>query len=130
MVTPAELQGLEANARHWDPLASPEAAGLRVVAEEGVPALGLRPEGVPPDRIFIGAVEPGGWAVRAGVAPGDELIEVNGRRVVDMSEAEFRATRSKRPLTLVLQRPSSAPCPLVVKRPVPCQWAITAVNKL
>jgi regulator of sigma E protease len=42
------------------------------------------------DRAFVGAVEPGSPAARAGVQPGDELVSLAGARVDNWESAQYK----------------------------------------
>ena len=59
----------------------------------------------PPTGFVIDSVTPGSRAERAGIQPGDRLLEVNGRRV-----------RSERELNRIVAASGEEPLPLIVER--------------
>lgn len=74
---------------------------FQVVVEEGIGILGMRPSGLPPDPVIIGHVDEGGWAKLNGVSVGDELVQVNGVGVTEISIVMLdNFLRKMRPLLL------------------------------
>jgi len=74
---------------------------FQVVVEEGIGTLGMRPSCLPPDPVIIGHVDDGGWAKLNGVSVGDELVQVNGVNVTEISVVMLdNFLRKMRPLLL------------------------------
>lgn len=79
--------------------------------------LGICPVGSPPDAVTVGKVKPGSWADAAGLRPDDEIVNVNGRPLLEfdwpalahdaLPRADFERVLRERPLTMVFARPVS-----------------------
>lgn len=83
-----------------------DVARLPAAALEGdvLPALGLRlmPPALP---AVIGAVQPDSPAARAGIAPGDRILAIDGEAIADWrAAANMIRTAGARPLALELER--------------------------
>lgn len=129
-VVPAEVQGLKANQEHWLQYGGIQELRFEVTAEQNVGALGFRPCGVPPQRIFIEAVEAESWAFEVGIAAGDELMALNGHFVSDMAESDLTRVRRERPLRLTLRREERLSEPVIIPNPTPSQWAVNSINEM
>jgi len=133
-IVPAELQGLRVNQESWMQYCTPQDLSFEVIADHGVGALGFKPSGMPPARVFVEAVDADSWSGQVGIDIGDELIAVNGTLVSEMSAVELRSMRTERPLTLSLRREEPAgeafSDPMVVAGPMPSNWAVNSVNEL
>ncbi len=65
-------------------------------------ALSVPHQGVAPD---VGAVMPGGPAERAGIVPGDRLVEIGGQKVTDFDEVrKLLENRAGVPVAVTVQR--------------------------
>eukprot|EP00928_Gymnodinium_smaydae_P001272 TRINITY_DN10484_c0_g1_i1.p1 TRINITY_DN10484_c0_g1~~TRINITY_DN10484_c0_g1_i1.p1 ORF type:complete len:1273 (+),score=275.69 TRINITY_DN10484_c0_g1_i1:174-3821(+) len=86
------------------------AGGQRLLlrAGPGESALGFECSNAPPDPVLVMDVVPSSWAARAGLAPGDELVMVDGEPVRDMQASAFTAAMRSRPLVLLFLRPPAA----------------------
>jgi len=74
---------------------------FQVVVEEGIGTLGMKPSCLPPDPVIISHVEENGWAQMNGVSVGDELVQVNGVKVTEISVVMLdNFLRKMRPLLL------------------------------
>jgi len=67
-----------------------------------------------PKALVIEDVLPASWASAQGLAPGDEVLEVNGSSVRSMCTADVGRLEAERPLRLVLK---DRPLSLMPKRP-------------
>jgi len=129
-VTPAEIQGLEANRKHWAQSTMAEATTFELTAGTNVASLGFRPAGLPPERVIIQVIEDGSWAAVNGILAGDELVTVKDKPVFEMLQSELIALKHERPLKLSFRREEVMVEPVVVLHPVPSQWAVNAVNSM
>jgi regulator of sigma E protease len=67
--------------------------------------IGLQVEGWRFDRPIVGAVDPGSPAEKAGVAPGDEIVSIDGAAVPTWEEAQYHILlRPEKPLSLRVRR--------------------------
>lgn len=73
-------------------------------ALDGDGPLGLRPSGWPPAVVFIDEIIPGSLADRSGLLLDDEVLQVGGRDVADLDQAEFLKALKARPLRLSVRR--------------------------
>jgi len=82
-------------------LASTSELCFQVVVEEGIGTLGMKPSCLPPDPVIISHVDENGWAQSNGVSVGDELVQVNGVKVTEISVVMLdNFLRKMRPLLL------------------------------
>lgn len=56
----------------------------------------------PPGALIVSAVEPGSAAERAGIRPGDRLLQINGRTILDILDYQFHSAESH--LRIALER--------------------------
>eukprot|EP00927_Polykrikos_kofoidii_P041238 TRINITY_DN35166_c0_g1_i3.p1 TRINITY_DN35166_c0_g1~~TRINITY_DN35166_c0_g1_i3.p1 ORF type:complete len:695 (+),score=87.43 TRINITY_DN35166_c0_g1_i3:292-2376(+) len=75
---------------------------LTVGEQEG--RLGWRCSAGPPHPVLVEGIETRGWAARFGLRHGDELIEIDRRRVETMSTEEFANAMRMRPQALTFAR--------------------------
>jgi len=74
---------------------------FQVVVEEGISTLGMKPSCLPPDPVIISHVDENSWAQLNGVSVGDELVQVNGVKVTEISVVMLdNFLRKMRPLLL------------------------------
>lgn len=69
-----------------------------VETEEPIVKLGIGFRALPPAPLLITKVEEDSWADEAGIMPNDELLEVNGVSVLDITPKNFDSVIMKRPL--------------------------------
>jgi len=99
-VTPSPSPGT----KYGSPLRSPEVSEkLRAAVQKGAARLGVTTSGFPPERILVANVEPGSRADRTGVAPGDELMAVNGHSIVDLAVHGGIEMETGKPLQLTFK---------------------------
>ncbi|CAE8642109.1 unnamed protein product [Polarella glacialis] len=80
-----------------------EVARFTVISVENGIQFGLKLSSIPMNRVAVSQVDPGGWADRLGVKPGDELLAVAAQRVSKISMGELEkvvAGKGPRPLAL------------------------------
>ena len=85
-------------------------------AGQDVQDLGIYPSAFPPDPMLVARVAAGSWAAEQGILAGDELLEIGGRPVQELTAKEAKRAMRERPLLLVVQRadqlePSSSSAP-------------------
>eukprot|EP00429_Kryptoperidinium_foliaceum_P055979 CAMPEP_0176086528 /NCGR_PEP_ID=MMETSP0120_2-20121206/43313_1 /TAXON_ID=160619 /ORGANISM="Kryptoperidinium foliaceum, Strain CCMP 1326" /LENGTH=228 /DNA_ID=CAMNT_0017420359 /DNA_START=66 /DNA_END=749 /DNA_ORIENTATION=- len=81
------------------PISSPRE--YAVVVDLGDVHLGIRFEGLPPERVVVAAVEPLSWGCLHGVRLGDELVCMDGRSTKNVDAQGFQLLlRRIRPLRL------------------------------
>ena len=96
-----------------------ETTAFECRAGPDVQDLGIYPAAFPPEAMQVASVAPGSWAAMQGVSPGDELVEIGGQQVQDMTAKEAKRAMRERPLLLVFHRadpgdssvPTSPPSP-------------------
>ena len=96
-----------------------ETTAFECRAGPDVQDLGIYPAAFPPEAMQVASVAPGSWAAMQGVSPGDELVEIDGQQVQDMTAKEAKRAMRERPLLLVFHRadpgdssvPTSPPSP-------------------
>lgn len=66
--------------------------------------LGFRPWGTPPSVVAVKEVAQDGWATRAGLRVGDELVAVAGQCTLTMEHHDFARALRKRPVELTFWR--------------------------
>eukprot|EP00931_Biecheleriopsis_adriatica_P123533 TRINITY_DN98585_c0_g1_i1.p1 TRINITY_DN98585_c0_g1~~TRINITY_DN98585_c0_g1_i1.p1 ORF type:complete len:363 (+),score=102.29 TRINITY_DN98585_c0_g1_i1:79-1167(+) len=79
-------------------------------AEESVAGLGLsfvHLPPLPPAALTVKQVTQGSWADESGIAPGSEIVELNGRAVRQMTEEDFKLAMKNRPLDVKVKPPDS-----------------------
>jgi hypothetical protein len=130
MIAPADLQGAEANREHWKEYSTPDIKHMKLIALEARGGLGFKPSGMPPDPIFVDAIEPGSWADRNGLVVGDMLLSMNGWMIKDMNSDELMEIRKERPLQLMFERKAFASEPVSLPDAMPTQWAVNTVNMM
>lgn len=69
-----------------------------------VDKLGLTFCSLPPGSVSVRTVLPDLWAGHLGIIPGDIVMAVNGRSVLDLPRADFMRMLQERPLTFTLGR--------------------------
>lgn len=74
----------------------------KVVARQDVRIIGVLWKDNPPHRVFVKTVTQGMWADNVGFQPGDELLSLNGIRVVDLTQESFQVELANRPLEFSL----------------------------
>jgi regulator of sigma E protease len=62
---------------------------LTIVVLTGFHMVGFAVDGSRYDRPIVGAVEPGSPAEKAGIAPGDEILSIDGRALPSWEEAQY-----------------------------------------
>jgi len=80
------------------PSTTPKAKQLMVGVD--ILTIGCHFECLPPSRPVVAKVLPSGWAEQMGIAPGDQLLCVDGRDVEQMQREEFIQFMQLRPLRL------------------------------
>ena len=86
--------------------------GFECKAGPEVPDLGIFPSAFPPDPMLVARVTAASWAEEQGILPGDELVEIQGKAVQEMTAKEAKRAMRERPLLLFFHRseePASAP---------------------
>eukprot|EP00418_Pyrodinium_bahamense_P007085 CAMPEP_0179023476 /NCGR_PEP_ID=MMETSP0796-20121207/6949_1 /TAXON_ID=73915 /ORGANISM="Pyrodinium bahamense, Strain pbaha01" /LENGTH=430 /DNA_ID=CAMNT_0020719387 /DNA_START=93 /DNA_END=1385 /DNA_ORIENTATION=+ len=84
---------------------SPAPRCLELTVDEGTERLGFVCTGWPPTRMVISRVQDGTWAEAAGLAQGDELLEVDGCAVTGLNRERLdQLMRKRRPLRLTFSR--------------------------
>lgn len=68
--------------------------------DHNVNRLGMEFQSGPPDPVVVSIVKPGMWAQNEHISPGDEVVELNGIAVKDMSFNEFTSELQQRPLRI------------------------------
>merc|ERR1712232_74067 len=75
-----------------------EAVSVREVGQS-VGKIGLGFEVLPPAPVLkISKIQPSTWAEQQGLKVGDEIIDVNGKSVSDMTPEKFKAVLRVRPI--------------------------------
>eukprot|EP00930_Biecheleria_cincta_P029236 TRINITY_DN20352_c0_g1_i1.p1 TRINITY_DN20352_c0_g1~~TRINITY_DN20352_c0_g1_i1.p1 ORF type:complete len:2384 (-),score=428.36 TRINITY_DN20352_c0_g1_i1:36-7187(-) len=87
----------------------PDGDVLEITIPEGVEKIGITVTAMPPapEPILVKSLRSGCWAEWAGVAAGQEILQLNGVSPKTMTEQKFKDAFATRPLTLRLKQPSS-----------------------
>ncbi len=80
-------------------------AVLTITLVTGFNVVGVMVDGSQYDRPVVGAIDPGSPAARAGIAPGDEIVAIDGRPVPTWEDASYQIVlRPEQELKLRLRR--------------------------
>ncbi|CAK0813051.1 unnamed protein product [Prorocentrum cordatum] len=89
----------------------PEPGTWQLVAEDEDRPLAIAFATFPPGAAEVDSVEPGSWAERAGLKPGDQVVAANRERLAAMDSGRFSAHLVVRPLLLDVRSPASSAAP-------------------
>merc|ERR1719201_696953 len=80
-----------------------------VMVSEFVNHMGWKPSGKPPEEVYISQIDASGWAYNAGLIVGDQLMQINGTTISELTPDEFDQALKKRPLKLKFVRTGKPP---------------------